>query len=725
MGDTKGVTSFSEEEFHKANTFRHNPNLYFSELWINNQKVVAGDETGVLTKAFPYTQKLKLSHNQNNLILSFALPDYEQQLSQKQFQYKLDGLDKKWIKTSQTEVHYTNLDPGTYTLRVAAINNSSNQSGDITDKEISMQLTISAPWYATWWAFLLYIISFIGCLYYFISSRIAKRTLALSLEKERFEKQQIEQLNQEKLVFFTNVSHEFRTPLTLIISHIDIILQKSSPNPSIYNQILKIRKNAQQMSNLISELLEFRKLEQNHKTLQISQQDITPFLKEIYFSFVDYAHLRNIHYDFQLSETPTLCWFDSQLLEKVFFNLLSNAFKYTPDNGNIIISGRTTDNEVEISISDTGSGIAKNDVSQIFARFFQANNQKPGEYSSPGTGIGLALSKTIVEKHHGTITVDSTLGKGSTFTVRLPRNADVFQADKNIQLSNQQQESSIVPGSLDVLPETDTYLTESVHTENAEEKTHTVLLVEDNEELLQLLTELFSPFYEVICATNGEEGLKQVYEHKIDLIISDIMMPKMSGTEMCLQIKNNIDYCHIPLILLTALNSTEQNIEGLNRGADDYITKPFHAQLLLARANNLIRSRLLMQHQFDKKPISEIDLTCINPLDKDILKRTAESIEQHIDDTEYDIPVLCKEVGIGRSLLYTKFKALTGMTPNNFILNYRLKHAAALLQQYPDIPIAEVSDRCGFSSPVYFSRCFKNQYGCTPQNYRKEKKTES
>lgn len=659
------------------------------------------------------------------MILSFALPDYEQQLSQKQFQYKLDGFDKKWIKTSQTEVHYTNLDPGTYTLRVAAINNSSNQSGDITDKEISMQLTISAPWYATWWAFLLYIISFIGCLYYFISSRIAKRTLALSLEKERFEKQQIEQLNQEKLVFFTNVSHEFRTPLTLIISHIDIILQKSSLNPSIYNQILKIRKNAQQMSNLISELLEFRKLEQNHKTLQISQQDITPFLKEIYFSFVDYAHLRNIHYDFQLSETPTLCWFDSQLLEKVFFNLLSNAFKYTPDNGNIIISGRTTDNEVEISISDTGSGIAKNDVSQIFARFFQANNQKPGEYSSPGTGIGLALSKTIVEKHHGTITVDSTLGKGSTFTVRLPRNADVFQADKNIQLSNQQQESSIVPGSLDVLPETDTYLTESVHTENAEEKTHTVLLVEDNEELLQLLTELFSPFYEVICATNGEEGLKQVYEHKIDLIISDIMMPKMSGTEMCLQIKNNIDYCHIPLILLTALNSTEQNIEGLNRGADDYITKPFHAQLLLARANNLIRSRLLMQHQFDKKPISEIDLTCINPLDKDILKRTAESIEQHIDDTEYDIPVLCKEVGIGRSLLYTKFKALTGMTPNNFILNYRLKHAAALLQQYPDIPIAEVSDRCGFSSPVYFSRCFKNQYGCTPQNYRKEKKTES
>ena len=249
-----------------------------------------------------------------------------------------------------------------------------------------------------------------------------------------------------------------------------------------------------------------------------------------------------------------------------------------------------------------------------------------------------------------------------------------------------------------------------------------MLLVEDNDELLQVLKELFEPFYKIVCAHDGKEGLSQIYENSPDLVISDVMMPEMTGTEMCLQIKNNIDLCHIPVILLTALNSTEQNIEGLSRGADDYITKPFHAQLLLARANNLIRSRLLMQHQFDKKPMSEIDLASINPLDKDLLKRASQVIEQHIDDTEFDIPALCKEVGVGRSLLYTKFKALTGMTPNNFLLNYRLKHAATLLKQYPDLPIAEVSDRSGFNAPVYFSRCFKNQFGCTPQNYRKEKK---
>ena len=253
-----------------------------------------------------------------------------------------------------------------------------------------MQLTISAPWYATWWAFLLYIISFIGCLYYFISSRIAKRTLALSLEKERFEKQQIEQLNQEKLVFFTNVSHEFRTPLTLIISHIDIILQKSSLNPSIYNQILKIRKNAQQMSNLISELLEFRKQEQNHKTIQISQQDITPFLKEIYFSFVDYAHLRNIHYDFQLSETPTLCWFDSQLLEKEFFNLLSNAFKYTPEGGKISLSVERKEFDQKpfccISVTDTGKGIDAGLLQHIFEPFV-TGDADPAVSTRMGVGL--------------------------------------------------------------------------------------------------------------------------------------------------------------------------------------------------------------------------------------------------------------------------------------------------------------------------------------------------
>lgn len=577
IGDTKGVTVFSENEFNKTGTANENSNFYFSELWVDNKTIIPGDDTGILSQSLPYTRELKLNYDQNNLIIHFALSDYGQQLSEKWFQYKLEGLDKNWIKTKQTELYYTNLDPGKYTLHVASINEKSGQSLE----EITMQLVIASPWYDTWWAWIIYVTAFIACVFYYVYSKIAKRTLALSLEKERFEKQQIKQLNQEKLVFFTNVSHEFRTPLTLIISHIDILLQKYSLNPSIYNQITKIRKNAQQMNKLISELLEFRKLEQNYGTIQIKQQDIIVFLKEIYLSFVDYAQQRNINYEFKLPELSVLCWFEPQLMEKVFFNLLSNAFKYTSDKGNIILSGEITNSDIKINITDTGIGISEQDKDKIFARFFQADNQEKKGSLFSGTGIGLALTRTIVEKHHGEITVKSVVGEGSTFTVRLPRRKDVFLNDKNVQFYTQDSESDIIPDSMPVFVDEGNSPIELIETKDTENKTHTVLLVEDNDELLQVLKELFEPFYKIICAHDGKEGLSQIYENSPDLVISDVMMPEMTGTEMCLQIKNNIDLCHIPVILLTALNSTEQNIEGLSRGADDYITKPFHAQLLL------------------------------------------------------------------------------------------------------------------------------------------------
>lgn len=536
IGDTKGVTVFSENEFNKTGTANENSNFYFSELWVDNKTIIPGDDTGILSQSLPYTRELKLNYDQNNLIIHFALSDYGQQLSEKWFQYKLEGLDKNWIKTKQTELYYTNLDPGKYTLHVASINEKSGQSLE----EITMQLVIASPWYDTWWAWIIYVTAFIACVFYYVYSKIAKRTLALSLEKERFEKQQIKQLNQEKLVFFTNVSHEFRTPLTLIISHIDILLQKYSLNPSIYNQITKIRKNAQQMNKLISELLEFRKLEQNYGTIQIKQQDIIVFLKEIYLSFVDYAQQRNINYEFKLPELSVLCWFEPQLMEKVFFNLLSNAFKYTSDKGNIILSGEITNSDIKINITDTGIGISEQDKDKIFARFFQADNQEKKGSLFSGTGIGLALTRTIVEKHHGEITVKSVVGEGSTFTVRLPRRKDVFLNDKNVQFYTQDSESDIIPDSMPVFVDEGNSPIELIETKDTENKTHTVLLVEDNDELLQVLKELFEPFYKIICAHDGKEGLSQIYENSPDLVISDVMMPEMTGTEMCLQIKNNI-----------------------------------------------------------------------------------------------------------------------------------------------------------------------------------------
>lgn len=568
-------------------------------------------------------------------------------------------------------------------------------------------------------------ITIVSGITYYARNRFVKQALAQSLEKERIEKQHIEEMNHAKLVFFTNVSHEFRTPLTLIVSHIDTLLQNQLLPPQVYNKILKIKQSAQQMTNLVSELLDFRRFTQNRFILQIEKRDIGKFLKEIFLSFSDFAHQRNICYDFQCNPVEIVCWFDAKQLEKVFFNLLSNAFKYTPDGGKIGMIIATDNGNVKIQICDTGSGISDLDSAHIFDRFYQGGNQK-GNEQSPGTGIGLALTKSIVEKHHGAISVESEVGKGSTFTIALSLNMSIYQEDEHIQFVDSVSDMMTTTGPLlgEKIASFYEVPVDSLSQETAKENDRKLLLVEDNKELLQILKQLFEPFYQVYLANNGKEGLAQAYEHKPNLIISDIMMPEMTGIEMCLQIKNNVDLCHIPIILLTALNNTEQSIEGLNRGADDYISKPFNAQLLLARANNLVRNRLLIQHQLRKKPLSEIDLTSINPLDQEMLRKTSQIIEKHIDDPDFDIPELCKEVGIGRSLLYSKFKALTGMTPNNFVLNYRLKHAATLLRRYSDLPIAEVSDRCGFSSPVYFSRCFKNQYGCTPQSYQKRKDSE-
>ena len=719
VGSTKGLVTFKELEFHKEEVKSNvKPFLFFNSLSVVDKLIKPNDETGILRTSMPFVKSLHLNHNQNNIKIGYSISDFGMDLVERDLGYKLEGVNKNWIKTEDFYVQYVNLAPGKYTLRVAL------WSGEKIIQEIQLPIYVSSAWYNTWIAWLIYLILTAMIIRSLVKNRIAKRTLSIRLENERKEKEQIEQLNHEKLVFFTNVSHEFRTPLTLLISHVDILLQKHSFSPTIYNQLLKIRKNAEQMNNLITELLEFRKLTQNHLKLQVVQQDLSAFIKDSFLPFVDYASQRNIKYENHFPIGPVICPFDEHLMSKVIFNLLSNAFKYTPDGGEISISGKMTTDEVEFIVSDSGVGLSEKDVSQIFVRFYQGDNQQKNKVLSPGTGIGLALCKAIIEKHHGEISVESTIGQGSIFKVKLKKSIEVFKNDDQIDIKDATtQEKSYIVDSLPV-PNADAVEQKSVYASDEEleedDSKRVVLLVEDNVELLQILVDLFSPFYQVCTAVNGEEGLQKVYEQKVDLIVSDIMMPKMSGTEMCLQLKNNIDYCHIPIILLTALDSTEQNIEGLSRGADDYITKPFHAGLLLARANNLIRSRLLMQHQFDKRPMSEIDLTSINPLDQELLKKITSIIEEHIDDPLFDIPLLCKELGVSRSLIYAKFKALTGMTPNNFILNFRLKFAATLLKQYKDMPISEVSDRSGFNSPVYFSQCFKKQFGTTPHNYKKE-----
>ena len=481
------------------------------------------------------------------------------------------------------------------------------------------------------------------------------------------------------------------------------------------------------MRNLISELLDFRKLEQGHMKLKVYEQDIVSFLKEIYLSFYEYASGHSITYNFTAPEERVLCSFDPKQMQKVFYNLLSNAFKYTKPNATIEMILENKENEVIIKVIDNGIGISKDDIDKIFDRFYQAENGISNITKTPSTGIGLSLTKNIIELHHGTIQVESTPGYGSIFIVRLLKGCTHFTKEELARDRQEKQTESLIP---DTVAFTD-HMEEFSDAEQREvliegdDSPRTILLVEDNEELLQILGSLFSPIYRVLLARNGKEGLEKAREERPDIIVSDVMMPEMSGTEMCLKIKNDFDVCHIPVVLLTALTSAEQNIEGLQRGADDYINKPFNAKVLLARCNNLVRNRIILQKKFSQQKDFDAQSLASNPIDQKFLDTVNSIIEKNLDNIDFDMNMMARELGLSRSSLYAKFKALTGMTPNDFVLSCKLKRAATMLTAQPDLQIADISDRLGFGSPRYFTRCFKAQFEITPAEYRKraEKKT--
>jgi len=714
IGGSDGLTSFWEDDLDKE---EKDYLLYFSDLFIHNQKIYPDDKNRILKEAFPYTKKLNLNYKQNNLIIAFTSTNYVPIQRDIEYEYKLEGFDPDWISTSQTNLYYTNLSPGSYTLLVREKDlppNSPRLQG------ISLDIHIAPPWYNTTWAWFLYVITTLTIATILIRMWSARKELALSLEKEKEAKERNEELNQAKLRFFTNISHEFRTPLTLIISQIELLFQSSNLSPSVYNKIIKISRNANRMRGLITELLEFRKFEQNYVSLRVSRQNLIPFLKDITLSFHEIAIQQSISLEFRNEQENIPLWFDSYQLQKVFYNLLSNAFKYTRTGGNIELIVEGTEDIVTIKVIDTGIGLSQEDTKRVFDRFYQAENGIQTSAANPGTGIGLALCKSIVEMHHGEITVQSELEYGTMFKVSLLKGKEHFEKDEKTTILEKPEEPAFIENSFsEVLTEKDYEEMAKAFPEQEEGKRFTILLVEDNEELLQLLESLFKPLYNVLVAHNGEEGLHITQEKKPDLIVSDVMMPVMTGTEMCIRIKNNIDLSHIPVVLLTALNSVEQNIEGLQQGADDYISKPFHAKVLLVRCNNLIRNRIRLQNKFNKQVDFDINLLAANPLDQKFLDQVTYIIDQNLENSEFDINVLARELAVGRSSLFAKFKALTGMTPNDFIQTHRLKKAAILLRERPDMQIGEVSDLLGFSSSVYFSRCFKAQFGMSPAQFRK------
>ena len=678
--------------------------FYFDQLIINNKVIQPGDESHILSQTMPYTESIKLAHNQNSLILEVATSNYTQ--NKYKYEYQLEGFDRTWLPLHSPKIVYTNLDPGHYKLTVREKNDSQTICG-----ERSLHIYIRPPFYANLYAYLLYILILCLVLYAIIRFNTRQAKLKASLEFEKKEKERIKEMNQVKLRFFTNISHEFRTPLTLIIGQIENLLQLNKLSPSMYNRLLRIYKNASHMRTLISELLDFRKQEQGYLKLKVECRDIVTFTKEVYMSFYEYALKHHIAYRFETSEPNINLWFDPVQMQKVIINLLSNAFKYTPAEGNITVSIRMHSQQVLLQIKDSGTGIPQESIHKIFDQFYQIDGQRSN--LSLGTGIGLTLSKNIVELHQGNIRVESKVDEGSCFTVILKTGNSHFKAD---QLQTENTSACMI--STELIPLEELPLEEET-AEHALTEKPVILIVEDNDDILEMLKEIFHPIYEVHTAGNGKEGFEQALTIQPDIVLSDVMMPEMSGKEMCYKIKNTVNLSHIPVVLLTAQTSVEYTIEGYMYEADDYITKPFNVKLLVSRCNNLVKSRRKLIEKFRNQQPPTVTDIAVNQADRELIKKATEIISNNFENPEFNMNVLAAELGLGRNKLYTRMKEITGLTPNEFTLKMKLDESMRLLKNNPELNISEISDRLGFSTTQYFSKCFKSVFGMAPLTFRK------
>jgi ligand-binding sensor domain-containing protein/signal transduction histidine kinase/DNA-binding response OmpR family regulator len=689
FGTYNGLTYFLPEEIQKNN---FQAPILFTRLMLFNKPVGINGSDQLLREDISYTQKLVFKYDQNIFTLQFALLSYIKSRKNR-YAYKLEGVNNQWIETAIPSATYTNLPPGSYTLLVKGKNNDG-----VWSKTASMEIEILPPFWKTWWAFAIYAI-LLGLIIFSITRFFYLRQL---LAKD-------EELHQSKLNFFTNVSHEIRTHLTLIMVPIEKLLDDSKNTASTNTQLNKVKRNADRLLKLVSELMDFRKAETNHLKLYVAGYNLIAFIQDICGSFDALSAKKKIQFLVLYDQDPVQVYFDKVQLEKVFFNLVSNAFKFTPAGGSITVRICTEKDKVNVSVEDSGRGISPEYIDRLFTNFFQVDDHS---IQNTGYGIGLALSKNIVELHHGIISLASTPAteteKGYTnFTVSLLLGTAHF-SEINQPLSRPQPIISAQEPEKSIAP------TEAV--EAHQEKLHTVLIVEDHAELRSLIKESLLSNYYLIEAEDGLEGWEKATSEIPDLIISDVMMPQMDGYTFCNQLKSDPRTSHIPVILLTARNSETDQIMGLSGGADYYLTKPFSNKVLQLTVQNLFAARELMRQKFSNSFILEPQQITIDSTDEQFLSKLIVIIEQNMENENFGVETIIEEIGMSQSVLYKKLKALTNMSVNDFSKSIRLKRAAQLLKQRKHT-VYEIGYMIGFTDRKYFSREFKKQFGKTPTEY--------
>ncbi|TNJ45837.1 response regulator [Tamlana fucoidanivorans] len=706
FGGPSGVTSFNTNQLTKN---AYAPQVILTDFAVKNEVIIPQAENDILKEALPFTKSIKLSYDQGNFSVSFSMPNFINSKNNR-YKYRLKGLEDSWNYTLSNAVSYTIQNPGNYVFEITG----SNGDGVWNESVTSLSIVVKpAPW-RSWWAFLIYGLLITTALYMLLSILKSKTKLRHQLELEYIEGERTKEINKTKLEFFTNISHEFRTPLALILGPLQQIIEDYRGSNKIYKKLLVVENSANHLLQLINRLMDFRKLENNLYKLEAAEGNVVKFLQEIYLSFTEFAKDGGYQYNFTVSEEELLVYYDRNKLERVFYNLISNAFRYTPKGGIINLRIFRKENEVVIKVEDTGVGVAKEYQDKIFERFFEvAVNNKPDNDYNKGTGIGLSIAKNIVNLHKGEISVSSnTDDKGSVFTVVLPMGIDHLSEEeivKNFKFSDDLSQY------VEQLEKNDIVLDDAIK-EVPEPENQTILLVEDNKPLRKFMKSILKSTYNILEAENGKVGMGLAQKESPDLIISDVVMPVMAGTELCAAIKENIKTSHIPIILLTSRTSLIYKLEGLERGADDYISKPFNVVEFKARIKNLLESNARLKRKFTEQSVLQPNEVTVTSIDERLYKKAVQIVEANISNGQFDVPFFCSELGVSRTMLFTKIKAWSGFTPNEFVQHFRMQRAAQLLEQ-GKINVSEVSYKVGFKNPKYFSRCFQKKFGKSPTQY--------
>ncbi|MCL3780927.1 response regulator [Prolixibacteraceae bacterium JC049] len=704
LGTVNGLIAFNPLEVGHNIIF---PEIQITDFFLDNKRVTPKHENEILKQPIYSTNELTLEHNQNNIAFEFAAIDYT---SPENIEYscKMENFDKQWLELGRhNKVTYSRLPAGEYTFKIRAKTNPDLWNS----KPKSIKVTVLPSFWQSKWGYMLYtliVILIISIYIYYLKERHKAKAL---LELERIEKNKIKELNQLKTEFYTNVSHEFKTPLSLIIDPIKRI-SSNEVTPTEIHQVSSIAlRNIERLNTLINHLLDFNKSEANAFELAVQPMKISKWIDTISLRFLSLAQKREIDFHIQIDPVSSKCWFDPEIMDTVLTNLLSNAFKFTPPKGKISLSVKKLENTKPMmlfEIKDSGIGIDKTEQNKIFDRFYKSKSE---ENDLIGTGIGLPLSKHLIELHHGSIDVESKKGEGSTFIVKIPCSKLAYQA-------NEWSKNSYLFTSEDtILNETPLKTLPSKSKSNSK-----ILIVEDNLDLQQYLTQLLQKTYNVKTASNGVEAWEYLQNHKPDIIISDVMMPQMDGFELCDKIKSDLSTSHIPVILLTAKTEEQDKTLGLRKGADLYLEKPFNSEILLSYLRNLEVAKQNIKTRFEKD--LGINLTEVTYSDKDeeFIQKAIKIVFDNMQNDTFDVKQFIAEMAISKSLLYTKLKEISGMTATQFIQSIRMKEAARLLQTN-QFNINETATKVGFADPAYFSRCFKKQFQCSPSEFVKQEGT--